>query len=146
MNRQSLASQRFCLLTVVEDSGLRTGGRAIRWRCKCDCGGETLATRRQLVSGNVSNCGCVPKQYAYEPDLDLGIVLKDKRDGRFAVPLKGPLGLVNIGAGGVPLRRGDLGGGIAAMGHGVPGDVGEVALPGAAVLDADAVHFSVFGF
>ena len=58
-----LIGQRFGLLTVTEDSGQRSGG-VILWRCKCDCGGAVLATRRQLISGNVASCGCVPKQYA----------------------------------------------------------------------------------
>ena len=60
----SLIGQRFGLLTVVEDSGQRVEGGVILWRCKCDCGSEILATRQQLVSGNVTNCGCIPKQYA----------------------------------------------------------------------------------
>lgn len=59
-----LINQRFGMLTVQEDSGLRTGNNLIRWRCQCDCGGEILATRPQLVSGNVASCGCVPRQYA----------------------------------------------------------------------------------
>ncbi len=63
MMNADLVGQRFGMLTVLEDSGLRTGG-VIRWRCQCDCGGETLATRRQLESGNATSCGCVPKQYA----------------------------------------------------------------------------------
>lgn len=59
-----LFGRRFGMLTVVDDSGSRTDSGVIRWRCKCDCGGEMLATRRELVSGNITNCGCVPKQYA----------------------------------------------------------------------------------
>ena len=63
MKNGDLIGKRFGLLTVAEDSGLRTGG-SIRWRCKCDCGGERLATRRELVSGNAASCGCVPKPRA----------------------------------------------------------------------------------
>ena len=59
-----LIGKQFGHLTVVEDSGLRDSEGSIRWRCKCGCGGETLATRRELISGNVTSCGCIPKQYA----------------------------------------------------------------------------------
>ena len=59
-----LIGRRFGLLTVTEDSGLRTNGGSIRWRCICDCGGEALATRRQLISGGAASCGCVPKEHA----------------------------------------------------------------------------------
>ena len=64
MNSLDLVGQRFGRLTVTEDSGLRNSEGVIRWLCGCDCGGEILATRRQLVSGNVQSCGCVPKQRA----------------------------------------------------------------------------------
>lgn len=59
-----LVGQRFGMLTVTGDSGQRTSGGQILWRCRCDCGGEILARRYQLVSGNLTSCGCVPKQYA----------------------------------------------------------------------------------
>ncbi len=55
-----LIGRRFGILTVVEDSGQRKGS-SVLWRCRCGCGGEILAVRRQLVSGNVTSCGCVPK-------------------------------------------------------------------------------------
>lgn len=63
-NITDLIGKRFGHLTVMDDSGLRNSEGTIRWHCKCDCGGETLATRRELISGNVTSCGCVPKQYA----------------------------------------------------------------------------------
>lgn len=58
-----LIGHRFGLLTVTGDSRQRAGS-VVLWRCQCDCGGEVLATRQELVSGNVASCGCVPKQYA----------------------------------------------------------------------------------
>lgn len=58
-----LIGLRFGLLTVTGDSGSRNREGLIRWHCKCDCGGEILATRRELISGNVTSCGCVPKEY-----------------------------------------------------------------------------------
>ncbi len=63
MDKMDLTGQRFGKLVVEGDSGERKGG-CILWRCRCDCGGEILARRHQLVSGNVASCGCVKKQYA----------------------------------------------------------------------------------
>lgn len=59
-----LIGRRFGLLTVLGDSGQRNGSNSIYWRCKCDCGGEILATRTQLESGNAMSCGCVSKEHA----------------------------------------------------------------------------------
>ena len=63
MKTAELIGQRFGKLTVTEDSGQRSG-QCILWRCKCDCGGEVLAKRHQLLSGNLTDCGCIPRQYA----------------------------------------------------------------------------------
>lgn len=65
-----LIGQRFGKLIVVGDSGERKGGGSILWRCKCDCGGEILAVRNRLISGNVTSCGCVPKQYASKREVE----------------------------------------------------------------------------
>lgn len=61
---EDMVGKRFGMLTVVEDSGKRNGSGSIFWRCRCDCGGEILALRSRLESGNTENCGCVPKQRA----------------------------------------------------------------------------------
>lgn len=55
------AGRRFGKLTVIEDSGRRRG-ECILWRCRCDCGGECLAVRRQLISGAVASCGCAKQK------------------------------------------------------------------------------------
>ena len=56
-----LTGRRFGKLTVEEDSGKRKQG-CILWRCRCDCGGEILLMRSQLVSGRVTDCGCVSRK------------------------------------------------------------------------------------
>ena len=81
-----LAGRRFGMLTVTEDSGLRTSGGVIRWRCRCDCGGERLATRQQLVSGNAASCGCVPRQRASRRQAE---DLTGKRFGELTVLRRG---------------------------------------------------------
>lgn len=60
----NLIGQRFGRLRVLGDSGKRSGSGVILWECRCDCGGKIQATRQQLLSGNVVNCGCIPKKYA----------------------------------------------------------------------------------
>ena len=50
-------------LTVLGDSGQRSGG-SILWRCRCACGGEILLPRSRLLSGSITDCGCVPKKRA----------------------------------------------------------------------------------
>ncbi len=60
METRDLTGRRFGMLTVTGDSGERCSG-SILWRCLCDCGGEILLVRRQLVSGYVTNCGCIPR-------------------------------------------------------------------------------------
>lgn len=61
MNPADFIGCRFGMLTVVEDSGRRKG-HSVLWRCECDCGGKILAVRSQLVSGRLTDCGCMPKQ------------------------------------------------------------------------------------
>ena len=34
----------------------------IVWRCRCDCGKETLATESNLVNGTRKSCGCLRKE------------------------------------------------------------------------------------
>ena len=53
----SLIGKRFGKLTVVEQLPSTARGQR-RWRCKCDCGGEHIATSGNLNSGRSTNCGC----------------------------------------------------------------------------------------
>lgn len=48
-----LTGKRFGLLTVQEYLGNS------KWKCKCDCGNETIVDTRNLNSGKTKSCGCL---------------------------------------------------------------------------------------
>ena len=52
--------QVFDKLTVLEQAG-RDKLKKILWRCKCECGSETVVVSGSLVTGNTTSCGCVLK-------------------------------------------------------------------------------------
>lgn len=54
----NLKGQKFGKLFVLEEYGHSTDGK-ITWRCKCDCGNETIVTGRYLRIGNTRSCGCL---------------------------------------------------------------------------------------
>ena len=67
----------------------------------------------------------------HQADLHLGVILEDQGNVRLAVPNESLLHLILIRAFGIALRGRHFLGGIAADGHGVPGDVCDIAaLPG----------------
>ena len=57
---QDLTGRRFGMLTVLEYAGKRGG--AHRWRCRCDCGQETVVRHAFLVSGHTRSCGCLQRE------------------------------------------------------------------------------------
>lgn len=54
--RIDLTGQRFGKLTVLEPAE-NIGGRTT-WRCRCDCGKETVVPTGRLRSGETKSCGC----------------------------------------------------------------------------------------
>lgn len=52
--------KRFGMLRVVEYAGKRDGLH--RWKCRCDCGRDTVVGQTLLQSGKTSSCGCRKKQ------------------------------------------------------------------------------------
>ena len=52
--------KRFSALTVIGYAG-KVNGQHL-WRCKCDCGNETVARQTYLQSGKTKSCGCLQKQ------------------------------------------------------------------------------------
>lgn len=57
--RLDLTGQRFGKLTVL--SPAENIGSMTAWRCRCDCGKETVVTTGHLRSGQTTSCGCKPK-------------------------------------------------------------------------------------
>lgn len=61
-----LTGQRFGHLTVLvqegwwvqRKDGKPEGHRRACWRCRCDCGNESVVITNNLVSGNTRSCGC----------------------------------------------------------------------------------------
>lgn len=58
-----LTGQRFGRLTVVERGSPKPGCSNARWRCKCDCGNETIVLGTTLRRGESTSCGCYRADY-----------------------------------------------------------------------------------
>jgi hypothetical protein len=56
-----LTGMKFGRLTVIKDTGRRTGKSPV-WLCKCECGGERETTTKSLNSGTAKSCGCLYKE------------------------------------------------------------------------------------
>ena len=59
----NLLGQQFGRLVVTEQAASIPGGQA-RWRCRCQCGGETTVPGSNLRRGLVLSCGCLQHERA----------------------------------------------------------------------------------
>lgn len=68
--RKDYVGKRFGRLTVLEYAGtapeLGKSGTANFWRCRCDCGKETVVSQTELQNGGTQSCGCLQKERAAE--------------------------------------------------------------------------------
>lgn len=57
----TLVGRTFNRLTVIEQapSGI---DKQRRWKCLCECGGETTVASRDLTTGHSKSCGCLKKE------------------------------------------------------------------------------------
>ncbi|WP_321822954.1 hypothetical protein [Pyramidobacter piscolens] len=55
--RTDLTGQRFGRLVAIEYVKDANGDTS--WRCRCDCGKETVVTAGNLINGNTHSCGCL---------------------------------------------------------------------------------------
>lgn len=77
---EDLTGKKFGHLTVIER--VENKGLYVMWRCKCDCGNETVTRATSLKNGHTRSCGCA------HSDGAMGIGLQDitgQKFGRWTV-------------------------------------------------------------
>lgn len=62
--RIDLSGQRFGRLTVVGTGP--TVAKHTTWRCRCDCGAESVVQTFNLINGLTRSCGCYRRDRARE--------------------------------------------------------------------------------
>lgn len=53
-----LSDMRFGHLVALEPCGYNNSHKKRLWKCRCDCGNESVVTTSDLTSGNTMSCGC----------------------------------------------------------------------------------------
>lgn len=69
-SRKDYIGKHFGRLTVIEYAGtakqLGKTGTANYWKCRCDCGSESIVSQTELQNGGTQSCGCLQKDRAVE--------------------------------------------------------------------------------
>ena len=65
---RDLTGQRFGRLTALERvvPGEYYSNTSALWRCRCDCGTETLVFSNNLRNGETRSCGCLRRETSRE--------------------------------------------------------------------------------
>lgn len=60
-----MTGYRFGRLTVLNRAPDKTTGKKpkVMWRCRCDCGNETIVTGYALKQGTTVSCGCKTRKH-----------------------------------------------------------------------------------
>jgi hypothetical protein len=56
----NLTNRVFARLTVLSREGVK--GSFAGWKCRCECGSETVVSSRNLIAGNTRSCGCLKNE------------------------------------------------------------------------------------
>lgn len=57
---KNMTGKKFGMLTIIEPAGALKNGEMF-WRCRCDCGNETVTRGSLLRNGTTKSCGCYRK-------------------------------------------------------------------------------------
>ncbi len=80
-HRLKLHGKQFGRLIVISESHKNKFGEWL-WRCKCDCGAETIVSGHSLVRGATRSCGCYQKYRAHETFFKPELTDEDRRKTR----------------------------------------------------------------
>jgi hypothetical protein len=83
-----ISGQRFGMLTAISIDHLsvqRNGCARALWKCRCDCGNETVASISNLRNGHTRSCGCLVVESASKTHFKHGDKGKDKVDRLYPV-------------------------------------------------------------
>lgn len=76
-----LTGQKFGRLTVLEF--VPSDGKSSKWKCKCECGNETVTSLAYLKSGDTKSCGCLLKDLAKKNIREVHKKIKFVKDKRY---------------------------------------------------------------
>lgn len=62
---KDLTGQRFGRLIAIKRVGSDKQKRAT-WRCRCDCGRETVVASSYLINGDTNSCGCLKLELLFK--------------------------------------------------------------------------------
>lgn len=74
-NKIDMIGKRFGRLLVLEEVGKNKSG--FHYRCKCDCGNESVVLGQNLRNGSTKSCGCLRR------DTDSWERIRHRRSRRY---------------------------------------------------------------
>lgn len=77
---KDLTGQNFGRLLVVESGGRNKQGRAL-WKCKCECGNDTLIRTDVLTRGLSNSCGCLAREITKTRFTNHGKTVNGNKNG-----------------------------------------------------------------
>ena len=79
-----LTGQRFGRLVALEYVS-STQNKYPSWKCRCDCGNETIVLKQALVTGATTSCGCYARERSREAGMARAEDLTDQTFGKWHV-------------------------------------------------------------
>ncbi|MGK3722415.1 helix-turn-helix domain-containing protein [Priestia megaterium] len=72
-NRVDIVGEVFGRLTVIEYMGLDEEKKVSMWKCKCECGRETVVRKPSLKAGHTKSCGCLQTDHRKQMNRKHGL-------------------------------------------------------------------------